>query len=75
MRGAVRNLGAQPGIRWWCKNVWRNATHPTTLVATNCIREACTMKTEERLMLYQIAIQDIRDFKANQWRISHCGVE
>ena len=44
------------------------------LVGRNYIREVCTMDTDERLMLYQIAIQDIRDFKANQWRISHYGV-
>lgn len=32
------------------------------------------MDTDERLVLYQIAIQDIRDVKVNQWRISHYGV-
>ena len=32
------------------------------------------MDTDERLVLYQVAIQDIRDLKANQWRFSHYGL-
>ena len=32
------------------------------------------METEERLVAYQIAVQDIRDLKANQWRFSHYGL-
>ena len=32
------------------------------------------MKIEERLAAYQNAHQDIRDFKANQWRFSHYGL-
>jgi hypothetical protein len=32
------------------------------------------METSERLVLYQSALQDIRDLKANQWRFSHYGL-
>ena len=32
------------------------------------------METDERLVVYQAAIQDIRDLKANQWRFSHYGL-
>ena len=32
------------------------------------------MEDNERLVLYQIATQDIRDLKANQWRFSHYGI-
>ncbi len=32
------------------------------------------MDTDERLVLYQMATQDIRDLKANQWRFSHYGL-
>ena len=32
------------------------------------------MDTDERLVLYQMALQDIRDLKANQWRFSHYGL-
>lgn len=32
------------------------------------------MLTEERMVHFQIQIQDIRDFKANQWRFSNYGV-
>ncbi len=32
------------------------------------------MDTAERLVLYQMALQDIRDLKANQWRFSHYGL-
>ena len=32
------------------------------------------MTPEEQRMDYQTTIQDIRDFKANQWRFSHYGL-
>lgn len=32
------------------------------------------MDTEDRLLQYETAIQDIRDLKANQWRFSHYGL-
>lgn len=32
------------------------------------------METDERLTLYRIINQDIRDYKANQWRFSHYGL-
>ena len=32
------------------------------------------MDNDERLVLYQMALQDIRDLKANQWRFSHYGL-
>ena len=32
------------------------------------------METDERLVLFQTSIQDIRDLKANQWRFSNYGL-
>ncbi len=58
----------------WRENTWRIPSGPTTLVVRDYLLEAYTMDTDERLVLYQIATQDIRDLKANQWRYSHYGL-